>query len=256
VSDERTRRAGQSKKEKTFGPLHDPENIEHHHAEGNTDEAVEVGHDPKPRLVPATAMVQHVFVDHEPGKQGVADGFGQRYHLRHANFPSKLVSQSHPGNALAHFGGIGRAQTIVVTAHPSSFPRVILEASPPNQKETMTIVFRAAEIPASDLTEKPLGQPSAEPLTGDITTRSHVFFTSPDERILSGTWECEPGASRWEFLARGEIIYVLSGAMTVQRDGGEAFNLTAGSSAIFELGWCGTWTVTETIRKVFVVYKP
>jgi uncharacterized protein len=119
----------------------------------------------------------------------------------------------------------------------------------------MAIAFRAAEIPASDLTEKPLGQPSAEPLSGDITTRSHVFFTSPDERILSGTWECEPGASRWEFLARGEIIYVLSGAMTVQRDGEDAINLTAGSSAIFELGWCGTWTVTETLRKVFVVYK-
>jgi uncharacterized protein len=120
----------------------------------------------------------------------------------------------------------------------------------------MTIVFRANEIPAAELTERPLGQPSAEPLSGDITTRSHVFFTSPDEKILSGTWECEPGASRWEFTTRGEVIYVLSGAMTVQRDGGEAHHLTAGSSAIFELGWCGTWTVTETIRKVFVVYKP
>jgi uncharacterized protein len=120
----------------------------------------------------------------------------------------------------------------------------------------MTIVFRAAEIPASDLAEKLLAQPSAEPLSGDITTRSHLFFTSPDEKILSGTWECEPGQSRWEFTTRGEVIYVLSGAMTVQRDGGDAHHLTAGSSAIFELGWCGTWTVTDTIRKVFVVYKP
>jgi uncharacterized protein len=42
----------------------------------------------------------------------------------------------------------------------------------------------------------------------------------------------------------------------VQRDGEDAIDLTAGSSAIFELGWCGTWTVTETLRKVFVVYKP
>jgi uncharacterized protein len=120
----------------------------------------------------------------------------------------------------------------------------------------MTITFRAAETPAADLTEKLLGQPSAEPLSGDIMTRSHVFFTSADERILSGTWECEPGASRWEFTARGEVIYVLSGAMTVEQDGGQPVHLTAGSSAVFELGWCGTWTVTETIRKVFVVYKP
>jgi uncharacterized protein len=120
----------------------------------------------------------------------------------------------------------------------------------------MTITFRAAEIPAADLASKPLGQPSAEPLTGDITTRSQVFFESPDNKIVSGTWECEPGASRWEFTARGEIIYVLSGRMTVQRDGEEGVELTAGSSAVFELGWCGVWTVHETIRKVFVVYRP
>jgi uncharacterized protein len=118
----------------------------------------------------------------------------------------------------------------------------------------MTIHFRASEIPATELTEKPLGQPSAEPLSGPITTRSKVFFTSGDERIISGTWECEPGASRWEFLSRGEVIYVLAGRMTVQRDGEEGVELTAGSSAIFELGWQGVWTVHETLRKVFVVY--
>ncbi len=118
----------------------------------------------------------------------------------------------------------------------------------------MTIHYRAGELPASELTEKPLGQPSAEPLSGPITTRSRVYFTSADERIVSGTWECEPGASRWEFLTRGEVIHVLSGRMTVQRDGEDGVELTAGSSAVFELGWVGTWTVHETLRKVFVVY--
>lgn len=117
----------------------------------------------------------------------------------------------------------------------------------------MTITYRAAEIPAADLAEKPLGQPSAEPLTGEITTRAKVFFDI--EQITAGTWECEPGASRWEFMTRGEIIYVLSGSMTVQRDGEEGVLLTAGSSAVFELGWQGVWTVHETLRKVFVVYR-
>jgi uncharacterized protein len=120
----------------------------------------------------------------------------------------------------------------------------------------VTIHRRAAEIPAADLAAKPLGQPSAEPLSGEIMTRAEVFFQSDDGQIVHGTWECEPGESRWEFLARGEIIYVLSGRMTVERDGGEAVELTAGSSCVFELGWCGTWTVHETLRKVFVVYVP
>lgn len=118
----------------------------------------------------------------------------------------------------------------------------------------MTIHFRAAEIPAADLAEKPLGQPSAEPLTGPITTRAKVFLDNAT--VTAGTWECEPGASRWEFLTRGEVIYVLSGRMTVQADGEEPVELTAGSSCIFPIGWQGVWTVHETLRKVFTVYRP
>ena len=44
--------------------------------------------------------------------------------------------------------------------------------------------------------------------------------------------------------------------MTVQQDGDEPVELTAGSSAVFPLGWTGTWTVDETLRKVFTVYRP
>ncbi|MFM7650255.1 MAG: cupin domain-containing protein [Acidimicrobiaceae bacterium] len=116
-----------------------------------------------------------------------------------------------------------------------------------------TISFRAAEIAAADLAAKPLGQPSAEPLTGEIMTRAKVFLDNPT--VTAGTWECEPGASRWEFTTRGEVIYVLSGRMTVHQDGDDPVELTAGSSCIFPIGWKGTWTVHETLRKVFVVYR-
>ena len=119
----------------------------------------------------------------------------------------------------------------------------------------MTLIFQAAAFTADDLDEKPLGHPSAEPLTGEILTRSAVPFTSDDNRILSGVWECEPGTSRWEFLDRGEIIHVISGRMTVTRDGADAVELTPGTSAIFPIGWQGIWTVHDTLRKVFVVYR-
>ena len=90
--------------------------------------------------------------------------------------------------------------------------------------------------------------------TAEIKTRSQVFFTSEEQKITSGTWECEPGRSRWEFTTRGEVIHVLSGRMRVERDGEEAVELSAGSSAVFPVGWCGIWTVHETLRKVFVIY--
>jgi uncharacterized cupin superfamily protein len=119
----------------------------------------------------------------------------------------------------------------------------------------VTHKFRAADIPSAELEESLLAEPDATPLSGDITVRSHVAFRSDDDKILSGTWETETGVSRWEFLTTGEIIQVLSGHMTVQRDGGEAVELTAGDTAYFPVGWTGIWTVHERLRKMFVIYS-
>jgi uncharacterized protein len=49
----------------------------------------------------------------------------------------------------------------------------------------MTISFRAGEIQAAELAAKPLGQPSAEPLTGEIMTRAKVFLDNPT--VTAGT---------------------------------------------------------------------
>ncbi|MGA1838742.1 cupin domain-containing protein [Herbiconiux sp. 11R-BC] len=119
----------------------------------------------------------------------------------------------------------------------------------------MTTTTRPLDLTPDELEARLLGQPSAEPLSGPITVRSRVDFTNEDRTVISGIWESEPGTSRWEFLTRGEIIQVVSGAMTVQRDGEEPVELTAGSVAYFPIGWCGVWTVTETLRKFYVVYK-
>ncbi len=119
----------------------------------------------------------------------------------------------------------------------------------------MTTVIRPAEISFSDLESKPLAPPSATPLDGEVIVRSRVDFATEDRTLVSGVWESETGRSRWEFTTRGEIIYVISGAMTVEEDGGEPVEVTAGSTAYFPIGWCGTWNVTERLRKVFVVYK-
>ncbi|WP_432841765.1 cupin domain-containing protein [Dactylosporangium sp. CA-092794] len=108
---------------------------------------------------------------------------------------------------------------------------------------------------ATGLDEKPLGPPSAEPLSGEILVRSRVDFANEARTVISGVWESDPGASRWEFLTRGEIIHVVSGRMTVQRDGEEPTEVAAGTTAYFPIGWCGTWTIHETLRKVYVVYK-
>ncbi len=118
----------------------------------------------------------------------------------------------------------------------------------------MSITFKPSELFEGELDEAPLGPPLAEVLADEVPTRIAVPFTSDDARILSGVWEAEPGLSRWEFLERGEAIYVLEGRMVVTEDGGEPITVEAGTSAIFPIGWQGTWAIQERIRKFFVIF--
>ena len=120
----------------------------------------------------------------------------------------------------------------------------------------MTPTFTASTLTFADDEAKPLGQPTAEPLTGPITTRARPLVEDLDGRIRTGTWECEVGTSRWEFVDRGEFVHVLSGSMTCTEDDQAPVELTAGSTAVFPLGWRGEWQVTQTLRKVYTIYRP
>ena len=120
----------------------------------------------------------------------------------------------------------------------------------------MTVVFRATDLKTADFDESLLAPPMATPLSGDIVVRGHSFLDDDERGIYSGSWESEPGTSRWEFTERGEIIVVISGRMTVEEDGKPAVTLEPGDTAYFPLGWKGVWTVHERLRKVYVVYVP
>ena len=120
----------------------------------------------------------------------------------------------------------------------------------------MTPTFIASTSTFTGDEAEPLGQPTAAPLTGETTTRARTLSEDLDGRIKTGTWECEVGTSRWEFVDRGEFVHVLSGSMTCTEDGHEPVELTAGSTAVFPLGWRGEWDVRQTLRKVFVIYRP
>lgn len=119
----------------------------------------------------------------------------------------------------------------------------------------MTTVFRADDLNSDDYTETLLAPPMATPLSGDIVVRDKSYLADKEHGVWSGTWESEPGTSRWEFTDTGEVITVVSGSMTVEADGGEPVTLTAGDTAYFPIGWLGVWTVHEKLRKVYVVYS-
>lgn len=119
----------------------------------------------------------------------------------------------------------------------------------------MAIVCSVGEITEDEKTVEPLQLPLADPLGAVIETKLLSVYSSADERHDAGFWQTEVGRSRWEFDDSGEIIYVLGGAMTVERDGHPSVEVKAGDLVVFEPGWHGFWTVTEPLSKVYVFYS-
>jgi uncharacterized protein len=94
--------------------------------------------------------------------------------------------------------------------------------------------------------------PLPEAVDCDMATHAAVLW-SDGSGAEAGVWSCTPGASRWH-LATHEFIYVVSGRMTVTRDGEEAVVIEAGCTAFFEKGWQGIWLIQETITKSYVIF--
>jgi uncharacterized cupin superfamily protein len=89
----------------------------------------------------------------------------------------------------------------------------------------------------------------------DITGIIPEYDTPQADRLISGVWESTPGKWRiaydeWEFCS------ILSGVSTITEDGGEAVTIRAGETFILRPGFKGTWEVTETTRKLYVIQLP
>ena len=92
-----------------------------------------------------------------------------------------------------------------------------------------------------------------EEATGEPMQTSGTTLWSGEGDQEAGVWECTPGPSRWS-LETNEFVHILSGRMTVTPDGGEPTDIGPGDTAVFPLGWAGTWQIHETIRKLYVLF--
>ena len=113
------------------------------------------------------------------------------------------------------------------------------------QVDLTPILNNAADADLEDW--GPLDEATGEPMA----TRGVEIWV--DGESSAGIWECEPGPSRWT-LATNEVIYLVSGTMTVTPDGGTPSTVGAGDVAVFPTGWTGTWDIHETVRKVYSIF--
>ena len=106
-----------------------------------------------------------------------------------------------------------------------------------------TVVLAAA----ADMTHEPV--PSHQSVTGNPTTATTALGEFGGFEI--GIWEMSPGVMT--DVEADEVFVVLSGAATVEfADGSPALALRPGAVVRLAAGAETTWTVTETLRKVYL----
>ncbi|GAA2470406.1 cupin domain-containing protein [Terrabacter carboxydivorans] len=100
-----------------------------------------------------------------------------------------------------------------------------------------------------------LGGPLDEPVPAGVD----VLAGAPTAAVTSladvagaevGVWEMTPGTVT--DVEAGEVFVVLSGRAVLTVADGEPLDLTPGSVVRLHAGEPTTWTVTETLRKVYV----
>ncbi len=68
-------------------------------------------------------------------------------------------------------------------------------------------------------------------------------------------WECRPETFDWEYSS-DETAYVKEGRVKVRTEQGQEVEFGAGDLVFFPRGMKCTWTVLQTIRKVYVFGNP
>jgi len=67
-----------------------------------------------------------------------------------------------------------------------------------------------------------------------------------------GIWECAPGTISGQTGDYDEAMCMVSGRVTVEHDNG-AFDISPGTAWVTPRQWRSTWTVHQTVRKMYVV---
>ena len=113
----------------------------------------------------------------------------------------------------------------------------------------MTHTFSTRNALADEL---PMPTPKPTSMSGQ-TESSRDIWISPDGQFETGVWECSPGVFTASRDGYDEVATILSGTATVTDSHGLVSEIGPGSVLVTPAGWSGTWTVHETLRKVYTI---
>ncbi|MEU1297476.1 cupin domain-containing protein [Streptomyces sp. NPDC005840] len=109
----------------------------------------------------------------------------------------------------------------------------------------------ALHVPDVVLEPEPLDPARIVSGTPEVTGR--VVWESDDGRRLRGVWQITPGTVT--DTEADELFVVVSGSATIEVEGGRTFTVGPGDLAVLREGDRTTWTVHETLRKVYAITR-
>jgi uncharacterized protein len=93
--------------------------------------------------------------------------------------------------------------------------------------------------------------PADSVLSGSPVTSDGEIARSARGDLITGVWRCTPGSVTDVEL--DETFVVLEGSATIEADGEEPVEVGPGDVCVLPAGAHTTWTIHETLRKVYVI---
>ena len=79
-------------------------------------------------------------------------------------------------------------------------------------------------------------------------------WAAPDGSVETGTWEATPGTFA-RAIVDAEFCHFVRGHATFVTVDGRRFEFKAGDAAYFPPSTHGTWTIHETLRKTYCIWR-
>ncbi len=88
----------------------------------------------------------------------------------------------------------------------------------------------------------------------DKTEINRFFYTSDDESVLTGVWECAPCREEFDAYPVDEMMTLISGSLTLTNPAdGSSETYGPGDSLFIAKGARCIWENTETMRKFYFI---
>ena len=113
-------------------------------------------------------------------------------------------------------------------------------------------IIAPAETPAARFTTG--AAPAAVGAHPVPSLATHAAHEAPSGSVSTGTWEASPGVFR-RAIMDAEFSHFIAGRATFVTDEGQVLEFRAGDAAYFPPFSRGVWTIHETLRKTYCVWK-